>query len=561
LGIARANEDQLTPKVFSQMMRTLQRGLACALLLTGACVWAQNDGVTIGVQESQRSVNSEPDPDSAGIPMSKILRDTEPPYESAFQDIKLGSREQAKIGSGGTLFETHLFYGPGFNIPLIRPGGRPEHAQIKIGRFYLDVRFFSASVLLSDNVSLTNPRKSGAIAIMRLGAIGIYQLTDSVRLSMAGTLIYLPFRNKLGIAGFGIDDALAEFEYTPLAQAQLAYNMEIARWDVQVYDEFQIAHRRIGLDEDYQLFNGIGFNEEDRAGRYVFGDNTALPPAGGARRDLNGSLSASLIEMRNVFGFSAGRLLPTETRVEFGANHSDYWYQGPHGFLPSSRNAIYALAQSERENLRFQPFASYYADQYNYDPNWNHELRAGIAGPITENLDILGEAGYHWSDNLLRNTTVWRARLRHTLSPYTYHEFEYHRVVTEPVRDLEESYFYRLHQILGPYLYGEAYANRASFEPLERGRFSSVEDRVGVRLTANLGLHTTGRFGVTYSNIRLQNPTQDRLEAWQVRDELIYKYAPTVDFILTYQYQNVSSSRPMDSYHENFVLLTVTKYF
>lgn len=551
-------------------MRPLKCGLACVVLLGGMCALlpaafaqTQTDSVTIGVNESRRvNTSAEPDPEGVGIPYSQVLRDTRPPYEKLFSDIKLGARQETKVGSGGAKFDAHFFNGPGLNIPLVSPGGAPRHSVLKIGRFYLDIRSISAAVLYSDNVNLTTTdARDGAIAIVRMGLIGIFQLTDNVRLSLAGTLIYLPFRNRIGIAGFGIDDAFADLADTPLARAQLTYNLEVGRWDVQAFDYFEARHRRIGLETDFDFFNGVAFPEQDRAGRYVFGDGTVLPPARGGRFEGDGTINSSLIELRNIVGFSAGRVLPTVTHVELGANHTTYWYHGNTGLVPNSRDAVYAIAQSERENLRFKPYASYRADRYNYDPNWNHEVRGGIAGPVTGNIDVLGEGGYFWSDNRLRSTTIWRGRIRHTIGPFTYHQFEYFRTVTEPVRDLEESYRYQIRQILGPYLFGEAYALRSTFEPLDRTDAGSLEDRFGARLTSDLGLRTTARAGFAYSHIEIRNPAADHADAWRMRFELRYRHTEDLQWLLTYQYQTVTSSRSRGTYEENLVILSVTKYF
>lgn len=325
---------------------------------------------------------------------------------------------------------------------------------------------------------------------------------------------------------------------------------------------FEARHRRIGLDEDFDMFNGTAFPDEDRAGRYVFRDGTALPPEnGGLNGGRNGRISASLIELRNVIGVSAGRVLPTVTRIEMGANHSDYWYNGNRGLVPNSRDSAYALAQSERENLRFRPFASYRTHRFNYDPDWNHEVRGGMSVPITDNVDASGEAGYHWSDNLARNVTIWRGRIRHTPGPLTFHQFEYFREVTEPVRDLEETYYYQFKRIIGPYLFGEAYASHSTFVPLDRADLGSIEDRIGVRFSSELGLRTTARAGFVHSNIRIGKPRPERVEAWRARFELSYRHSQDIQWLLTYQYQIVDSTRPTRSYEENLVILTLTKYF
>ena len=517
-----------------------------------------DDQLFLGLPQSPGKPGAEPaDPNAIGLPYSQILRDTEPPYENLFRDTRLGGRLEEKIGPGDLFMGTRLLGGPRFNAPLFSRGIRPEDADLKLGRFYLDIRALSGGLIYSDNVSLreTNERAE-AIGIVRLTMAATLQITERLRIATYGTLVYLPFRSEIGIAGFGIKDPFVIFEARPVMQTQLSYEATLGNWDIQVVDDFRVQQRRFGAIGGFELFDGERFDEEDRAGRFVFTDRTRRI---GTERPTNSRFD-TLFEARNLISVVADRLLPTDTRMEIGAHHSDSWYyNSSESGLPHSRDSAFVALISERETLRFKPFVRYRVSRRD-EGEWDQEAHAGVRGPITENLRLLASAGYFADGDSDRKTYLARVRLRHTLGPFTFHQLEFHRGLTEPEEGIETSWYYLLRQVLGPDFIGEVFAFRGDFEDL-RSRRDGTESRAGARLTYNLGNHATLRASGIYTDFDYSNNALGDYTAWIGRAELFYRFARSFHGRLIYQYQTRDSDLAGDSYNENLVGIHFIKYF
>jgi hypothetical protein len=470
--------------------------------------------------------------------------------EKLFRDVKVGARIQPKLGGVEGSLESQ-FRGPLVNIPLFSQAIRPEEAELKLGRFYFDLRSVSGSLLYSDNINLSGTdRDEGLIGILRLRLAAMVQVTERLLLTLTGTMIYLPFENAFGIAGFGIQDALAEFENGTLARAQITYDWDLGEWHTEVFNDFRVRLGRFG--ESYELFEGESFDEEDRAGRYVFRDGTQT-----SGRDSR--LGDSFLEIRNVVGFSTDRLLPTETRLEFGANHANYWHEGERGgFLPHSRELGYISLNSERESMRFKPYAEYEAYRYSDQP-FNHEVHVGAQGPITDNIEVLGEVGYFNSGRANRDTYIWRARIGHLMNPLTYHQLGYTRRVTQPDQDIEQSLHYLLRRTLSSKIYGELYAVQSRFDDLDGNRTGSDEWRVGTRVSfMSIAPRTTLRLSGTYTRIDYDADIYTDRDRWTAQAEIRYG---SLEWRLLYHYQSGSATPTRAGYYENLVALTMIKYF
>jgi hypothetical protein len=532
---------------------------------------ATDDTVVFGVPDARRIGKSEPtSADGAegfGLPYSQILRDTEPPYENMFRDIRAGGRITEKIGPGDASVQANLFTGPRMNLPLASRGTRPEDAEFKLGRFYLDLEALSASLLYSDNVDLTEEdRKDAVIGIIRLTGTVLFQITDNLRLAARGTLVWLPFRGEFGVAGFGVGDPLMEFETMPLFQTQLTLDRQVGGWDVEAIDELSARNRRYGASYGLDFFDGVQFDEEDRAGRYVVRDNTPGTP--GYNNDRFDNSGDNYVEARNLVGVSASRLLPTVTRLEFGGYHANYWYNGTDDpNLPNSRDTVYAMLESERETLRFKPYLRYRASHYDYEEGWGEEVRIGVQGPATENLNLLGDVGYYWRTDTSHNTYLARLRLRHTFNPITYHHLEYYRGVTEPYAEITDALAYTLRHIFRDDLSGQIYASWSKFESSQTGDSTGEERRAAARLTYDLASHTSLRLSGGYVESLYDNQTAadygyyHDYDEWIGRAEIFYRHTASLQTRLIYQYRDRHSDTPGNSYQENLVVLTVIKYF
>jgi hypothetical protein len=315
-----------------------------------------------------------------------------------------------------------------------------------------------------------------------------------------------------------------------------------------LYDDFRVQLGRFG--ESYELFEGETFDEQDRAGRYVFRDTT---------RTRHDRIGDSFLETRNIVGFSTDRLLPTETRLEFGANRADYWYDGDRGAsFPSSRDLAYVSLSSERESLRFKPFTDYRTFRYE-DEGFNHQASIGFQGPISENLEILGEAGYFNSGRVNRDAYIGRARIGHMMNPLTYHRLGYTRRVTQPDQDIEDSWYYLFRRTITSHVYGELYAIQSHFEDLDNNDSGSDEWRVGARLTfSSIAPRTSLRLSGIYSRVDHDSNIYTDRDRWIAQVEI---YHGSLEWRLLYHYQTTSTSPTRDGYYENLVALTMIKYF
>ena len=499
-------------------------------------------------------------------PATDIVGDTGAPYENLFQPARVGGGNLSpKVGPGKGTIGLPLLRAPTYNLPLVERGFRPEDAEVKIGNLYVDVRDVSTSILLSDNVDASETaRKGGVIGIMRLSTAVMYQVNDGIRLAVHGTLVYLPFKGKAGVNGFGISDPLdAEFGAEPVAHAQLAYDFLLGSWDVNMTDDFtaNTANYLAGLTINQQ-FRGAEFEGADTAGRYSYRDSES-----GARNERSRSRSSRLafedMVYLNSVRIAASRMIPTVTRATLALEHENYWYQGQDKGSVSRRDTFIASLINEKKDVRFKPFVHYEASNDDAHRGLDHQARAGLRGPVTENLDFLGDAGYYWQTGRVNSHSsfLWRIRFDHTPGPLSGQALEYGQTVTRPERDLDEYIAYRYYHLLGPHLAGELFGERHRFEDLDNNNSGSTEYRAGVRLTYDLGKVADLRGTAYYTRVDNDAALRGNHDDLTARIEYIHRIGQTVQAEVTYQYYERNSSVAGDSYYENLFILTLRKSF
>lgn len=531
-------------------------------------------GFTMGVSETDAQIYST---DVTGSPVINPHVDR----RDAFSKVQIRGGEYAQLGDSTTMtVGTGVVLRPlfGFTDELRRFNrARPTNSIIEAGPLYVVAQDLTAAMLVSDNVNFTpNNAHWGAIAELRLRIAGILQIAPAWRLIVSGSIIYLPFDNEFGLEGFGIGDAfgfIADETLRPVTHMQLAYNSRWADWNVQFVDDFAVNYLSIGGNFDYfarGLAEPEGVHAEDRVGRYVFANGTTIPTT-----DVNGRQNDRLdvrtyLELRNIVAGSANRLLPTETRVAFGASHSDVWFEGNAdtgtnglGFSNYSVDRVFAELRNERESMRFKPFAYYDAYRYNYDPNWTHQAGGGITGPITDNLFLHASGGYTWGASLQKNTEFYRIALVNTPNAYTRQMVEYSRVLTEPVREIRDTYRYAIHEILGPHLEGRMILRRSVYQPNQPGVYESVEDRAAARIFYEPTRRHTVIIGGFFTENRFANPSRDRETTWEGRAELVYQWSATLKMSLLYRYLAIDTKRgsALTETAENLWVLSARKYF
>jgi len=402
------------------------------------------------------------------LPNDEIIRSGGNTYQSMFYSVGQGSKYQASVGGlqfqAPDLLQTTLSY-----QNVLQPGAMGTNAAIRIGRFYYSLNSVSGSVLYSDNVnwSQTN-RQSGEIAIVTLRGTMMVQLLDNLRLAASLGVVYFPIKSKVGIEGFTQDteDARVFLGNGESTKAQLTYDLKAGEWDIFFYD--QIRATQALYVEQFNASAAAPFDEEDRAGRYAFFAQNGSTASGKEVRVNDNFQNArnndtTFLYANNQVGATVSRLLPTDTRLRTGVYRLDYWYLGENAaFVPSSAEVAFVDLRSERDNLRFKPFATYEMFRYG-DHRWDQEAVGGIQGPITENLEFTGAMGYFWGGRSQQNTTVGYVQLNHQIGPLTSQAVTFRREVTAPVQDIEQSVTYEFRQQLGPRFTIVPFAKYATF--------------------------------------------------------------------------------------------------
>jgi hypothetical protein len=242
------------------------------------------------------------------------------------------------------------------------------------------------------------------------------------------------------------------------------------------------------------------------------------------------------------------------------------------------REGATVLLRSEREDQRFKPFIYYRTVHANTYDGFDHELRTGIDGPITDQLKLHLDAGVHHRTQSSSNRFLYGFALEHIAGPYTNQSLAIVRRVNDLSEEVIDRASYRFHQILGPRLEADAFVGVGRSEDLD-DESSRKEFRTGARLTTYLGPRTTVRAGYTFSEIKTdqgnfadgsddsfdEEDDEDSMgsdrKTHTLRLEVIYHWTDSLLSRLIYQHQKRESNHEGDSYDENLVFITLTKYF
>ena len=494
-------------------------------------------------------------PPVPGVPYSKIFRDTGAPYTNPLNRIAVTPSVQTES------VEARATLGlPSINaaFPLLQRGFEPQDADLKFGPVFFKLQGLSAAGLWSDNINLTaSNRESGTIGILTISGAIIAQLTEGLRIAVSGSFIYLPLQNEAGIAGFGLYGSyLLGLDDQPIVRSEITWNTIIGGWNVVFADDFRIGIGRFSSNvrDDAILFNGGGFNGYDQAGRYVF--RGPQDPTASKHRSNNERSDTSILYYSNIVSAQADRLIVAKTRLRVQASHENLWYnQGSRG-LPGLRDQINVSLVSERENLRFKPFIIYQALKTDLQASFEHTIRAGLDGPITDQLQLHVEVGYYYGNN--QDAFLWGVSLRHQAGPYTEESLFFGRAVSSFHDEINEIVGYNIRQILGPKIIASAFILRDDIHDLSGEGFSRVEYRTGLQFSINAGPRTniilTGTYALVESAGRQSNTLTGRVE-------VSHYFTDSFVARLIYQYQESNADLPNQNYYENLIYFSLTKYF
>ena len=490
----------------------------------------------------------------AGTVESSLVRDAEAAQQSFFRTFQDGIVRIPKLGYGQGQFRVAAPLGPTAGLPLFGFAGKPEDAEFKLGNFYLDVFSLSASALVSDNINLVEVgRKTDVIAVVRLQAGVIFQINEAMRLSAAGTAVWLPLKDEIGFT-----DPLADYSFSlaPIFQSQFTYDIPFNKVDFQVVEDFTVQSGGFGTGRAFDLLDRQANGLEDTAGRYSYRDTQSQGPTD---RRFRSSPS-----FRNQLGVNASTLLPTVTRLTFGYSHENIWQARDSLGQQSSSDSFTGELRSERENQRFKPFFSYNARHQNNRFGYDSSARGGFTGPITPYLDLRADMGYYLAGDETGEGYTWNVGLLHRPRERFEHDLSYQRSITYPDRSLLTLVGYHAQLQASPDIILEAAAQEQNIEPVDNpnNSFGGKQFRTEGRLSYRALDRIVSRLGYawTHSVGRAGAPTL-RFDMHTIRWELVIAHTTTFESSFLYQHEIRDSNRLLDSYVENVASLTLTRKF
>ena len=494
-------------------------------------------------------------PPVPGVPYSKIFRDTGAPYTNPLQRPAVTPSVQTESVEARTTIGLPALSAA---LPLLQRGFEPQDADLKFGPVFFKLQGLTAAVLWSDNIHLTEKnRESGTIGILTISSSIIAQLTEGLRIAVSGSFVYLPLQNEAGLAGFGLyGPYLLGFDDEPIVRSEVTWNTVIGGWNVVFADDFRIGIARFSSNvrDDAVYFRGGGFDGFDQAGRYIFrGPEGAV---GRARRSRDQNSNLNVVYYSNIVSAQADRLIVAKTRLRVQASHENLWYNQGNRGLPKLRDQVTVSLVSERENLRFKPFVIYQALKTDLQNSFEQTVRAGLDGPITDQLQLHAEVGYYLGNH--RDALLWGISLRHQAGPYTEESLFYSRSVSSFHDEINEVLGYNIHQILGPKIVADAYVLRDDIRDLNGDGFGRVEYRAGLRFSIAAGPRTNIILTGTYA---LEDSASAKSTTLTGRAEISHYFTDTFLARLLYQYQQTDSDLRDQSYYENLIYFSLTKYF
>lgn len=213
----------------------------------------------LGLTDWDRNLRAQPTTGTVPVPVGRM--GTSPtPLEQQAESVeqsriftRLGSGLPflpAKVGPVGGIGGFRVALSQRVKVPLFEVGVRPEDAEIKLGRLYLDWRTVTLAYLVSDNVEQSlNNRRVGHVMVVRSELALILQVTDTVRLALGGEVGWLPFRNEVGFTDPLLD---LDLNAAPLAAIQIAYEMPTPTWTCSFNDTFTVRRVRGELTYRYE---------------------------------------------------------------------------------------------------------------------------------------------------------------------------------------------------------------------------------------------------------------------------------------------------------------------
>jgi hypothetical protein len=425
----------------------------------------------------------------------------------------------------------------------------PSKAHVKAGPLAFDLLWVGAGAVWSEyhgHNSFPPGKGPGWVGYVDFALRGYLRLTDTLHLSWAANLMYLPGTNELAFRTLN--------NGYPQIYLTANYQKRVGSWDYYIGERF---FARPGLD----IFSGITAPGSDQAGRYQFGY-------------YGGNTQTGFYQTQNVWFVNQLQMRATsmvglsDWRFWGDYLHTDFWKS--FGFSDHQYRDTYRASLGYEGNaIPFSPMLSYQLMTLDgYNSFWNQVQLQGT-GRITENLRLQASAGYLWTSGAKVNQDnfIWSLGLMHQFSQKGSHGIQVgQQLLTDsytPESIFVSYYRYYLSYQVATRIQASAYAQ------LSNG------NRI---VSANPGTYSNGSVDGYIMGGSLQYQPFDftrvvlsttfqrsdgslgymRTDRWIHRIQLMQQLASRLTLQGAYQYEEMNSTQ---GFNEHFFSIGLRRYF
>ena len=440
------------------------------------------------------------------------------------------------------------------NIPnFLTRSFEPSKAHVKAGPLAFDLLWVGAGAVWSGyqgHNSFPPDKGPGWVGYIDFALRGYLRLTDSLNLSWAANLLYLPGSNQLAFRTLNSG--------YPQLMLSVNYQKRVGGWDYYIGDRF---FARPGVD----IFAGINEPGLDQAGRYMFGYYGSGSQTGFYQ--TNNVWFVNQLQMRATSMIGA-----SDWRFWGDYQHNDFWQS--FGFSNYNFRDTYRLSAGYEGNaIPFSPVVSYQLTTINgYDSFWN-QIQLQGNGRLTENLRVQAMAGYLWtsgSKNEQQNF-IWSLGLNHQYSAKGSHGIQIgQQLLTDaysPESIFASYYRYNINHQITRRIQASAYAQLSDGNRIVSANSSPATTTYsngsvdGYMMGASLQYQPFDFTQVIFSSAfqRVDGSLgYMRTDRWIHRIQLMQQLASRLTLQGAYQYEEMSAS---NGYREHFFSIGLRRYF
>lgn len=427
----------------------------------------------------------------------------------------------------------------------------PSKAHVKAGPLAFDLLWVGTGAVWSQyhgHSSFPPGKGPGWLGYVDFALRGYIRLTDSLFLSWAANLMYLPGTNELAFRTLN--------NGYPQLFLSVNYQKRVGGWDYYIGDRF---FARPGID----IFAGINEPGSDQAGRYMFGYY--------GRGSQNGFYQSSNVWFVNQLQMRATSMVGASNWRFWGDyQHNDFWQSfgfSNHNF----RDTLRASFGYEGNAIPFAPILSYQVTTMDgYNSLW-HQIQLQTNGRITENIRVQGMAGYLWSSGRKneQQNFIWSLGLIHQYSARGSHGVQMgQQLLTDaysPESIFASYYRYYINQQIATRVQASAYVQVSDGNRIVSSNTSPVTysngSIDGYMVGASLQYQP-----LDFTYLLLSSAFQrvdgslgyQRTDRWINRIQLTQQLASRLTMTGAYQYEDMSSPQ---GYREHFFSIGLRRYF